>query len=588
VTGAQVADDLNAIAARLLAEFPKSYARKKGVLPVPYQEELTRGFGQALWVLLGAVSLLLLIACANLANLMLVRGAARRREMAIRQALGATTAALARQLVVESALLAVGGAAVGVVLAWWTVPALVALSPAAMPRAKEISISLPVLAFTAAAAVLAGLAFGLLPALRTARVDPSRDLQAEGRGGAGSVEGRRVRGTSVSAQVALMVVLLTGAGLLQKSFREVMRVDPGFDATVLTVRLSLPRSSYAEPEKVSRFYRELEARLVALPGVVSVAATNHVPLNGALASADYKIPDRPPVSEDQLPTAQYRMVTPAYFRTMGIPVLAGRAFADDDRESGARVAVISQSLARQSFPDRDPVGLHLMVSDTPEGFRSMEIVGVVADVKHASLEAEPQPHLYVPYHQVHPQIVVWLTTNQFLVLRTSGPPLALAESVRRELAKVDANVAAADIRASGYYVENASASRRFSLVLLSLFAGIALVMAAVGIYGVVSYTAEKRTRETGVRLALGATMGDILGQVLGEGIRRTAVGIAVGLLAALAASRALEGLLYGVKSTDPLTYGAVVLVLVTVALGASFLPAWRAARLDPLAALRRE
>jgi putative ABC transport system permease protein len=457
-----------------------------------------------------------------------------------------------------------------------------------MPRAKEISISLPVLGFTAAAAVLAGLAFGLLPAVRTARVDPRQDLQAEGRGGAGSVEGRRVGGLSVAAQVALMVVLLTGAGLLLKSFREVMRVDPGFDSGVLTVRLSLPRGSYAEPAKVSRFYRELEARLAALPGVVSVAATNHVPLNGALASADYKIPDRPPVSEDQLPTAQYRMVTPAYFRTMGIPVLAGRTFGDDDGEAGARVAIISQSLARQSFPDRDPVGLHLMVADTPDGFRSMEIVGVAADVKHVSLEGEPQPHLYVPYHQVHPQLAVWLTTNQFVVLRTSGPPLALGESVRRELAKVDASVAAADIRASGYYVESASAARRFSLVLLSLFAAIALVMAAVGIYGVVSYTVAQRTRETGVRLALGATMGDILGQVLGEGIRRTAVGIGVGLLAALGASRALRGLLYGVGATDPLTYGAVVVVLVIVALAASFLPAWRAARLDPLAALRRE
>jgi predicted permease len=588
VTRAQIADDLNAIAARLLAEFPNSYARKKGVLPVLYQEEITRNFSQALWVLLGAVALLLLIACANLANLVLVRGTERRREMAIRQALGATTSQLARQLVVESALLALGGAVLGVVLAWWAVPALVALSPAAMPRAKEIAISLPVLVFTAVAAVLSGLAFGLLPALRTARVDPNHDLKSEGRGGAGSADVRRVRGLSVAAQVALMVVLLTGAGLLLKSFREVMRVDAGFDAGVLTVRLSLPRGSYAEPAKVSRFYQDVEARLLALPGVASVAAVNHVPLNGALASADYKIPDRPPVSEDQLPTAQYRMVTPSYFKTMGIPVLAGRAFGDDDREGGALVAVISQSLARQSFPDRDPVGLHLMVADTPEGFRSMEIVGVVADVKHVSLEGEVQPHLYVPYYQVHPQILVWLTTNQFLVLRTAGPPLALAESVRRELAQVDPNVAAADIRTSGYYVETASGSRRFSLVLLALFAAVALVMAAVGIYGVVSYTVAQRTRETGVRLALGATMRDILGLVLGEGLKRTVVGIVVGLLAALAASRALQGLLYGVQATDPATYAAVVVVLVAVALGASLLPAWRAARLDPLAALRRE
>jgi predicted permease len=281
------------------------------------------------------------------------------------------------------------------------------------------------------------------------------------------------------------------------------------------------------------------------------------------------------------------MITPAYFQTMGIPVVAGRGFGDDDREGGALVAVISQALARESFPGRNPVGLHLMVADTPDGFRSMEIVGVVADVKHVSLEGDAQPHLYVPYHQVHPQIVVWLTTNQFLVLRTAGPPLALAESVRRELAAVDANVAAADIRTSGYYVDTAFAARRFSLVLLALFAGVALLMAAVGIYGVVSYTAAQRTRETGVRLALGATMGDILALVLGEGVKRTIVGIGVGLLAALAASRTLQGLLYGVGATDPLTYGGVIVVLVAVALAASFLPAWRAARLDPLVALRR-
>ncbi len=324
-----------------------------------------------------------------------------------------------------------------------------------------------------------------------------------------------------------MMVLLTGAGLLLQSFRQVMRVEPGFDGGVLTVRMSLPRPAYGELSSVSRFYSALESRVLTLPGVLSVGATNHVPLNGALASADYKVADRPPASEDQLPTAQYRMVTPAYFKTMGIPLLAGRAFGDDDREGGAFVAVISQSLARQSFPDRDPVGLHLMVKDTPDGFRSVEIVGVAGDVKHASLEAEAVPHLYIPYHQTHRQTLVWLTQNQYLVVRTAGDPLALADSVRRELATVDATVGAADIRTTGFYVDGAAAARRFSLVLLALFAGVALVMASVGIYGVVSYTVAQRTRETGVRLALGATMGDILapdprrrGEAHGGGRRR--------------------------------------------------------------------
>jgi putative ABC transport system permease protein len=519
---------------------------------------------------------------------MLVRTTERRREMAIRQALGASRNQLARQLLLESALLASAGAALGVLLARWAVPLLVALSPATMPRAQEIQISLPVLVFTAVVAIVSALAFGLLPALRAARLDPNQDLKLESRGATGTREGRRLRGLSVATQVAVMVVLLTGAGLLLRSFRELMRVDPGFDQGVLTVRLSLPRASYGELGNVSRFYRELESRVAGLPGVVSVAAVNHVPLNGALASADYKVAGRPPVADDRLPTAQYRMVTPSYFRTMSIPVIAGRVFDEDDREGGARVAIVSQALARQSFPDRDPVGEHLLVEDSPEGFRTMEIVGVVGDVKHVSLEAEALPHLYVPYHQTHRELLVWLTLNQFLVVRTAGAPLLHAEAVRRALEAVDPNVAAAQVCASGDYVAAAAKSRRFSLLLLGIFAGVALLMAALGIYGVVSYAVAQRTRETGVRLALGAGMGDILALVLGEGVKRTLLGIAAGLLAALVLSRALRGLLYGVGAMDPYTYGGVIVVLVTVALMASFLPAWRAARLDPLAALRRE
>jgi putative ABC transport system permease protein len=271
---------------------------------------------------------------------------------------------------------------------------------------------------------------------------------------------------------------------------------------------------------------------------------------------------------------------------MGIPLLGGRAFGDDDREGGAPVAIISQALARQSFPGRDPVGLHLLVEDTSEGFRPLEIVGVVGDVKHASLESDPYPYLYVPYHQTDRDLLVWLTLNQFLVVRTSGAPLAQADAVRRELRAVDPNVAAADVRTSGYYVEAAATSRRFSLVLLALFATIALLMAAVGIYGVVSFAVAQRARETGVRLALGATSSDILTFVLGEGVKRTMVGIAAGLAVALVASRGLSSQLYGVGATDPLTYGGVIIVLLLVTLAACFLPAWRAARASPLSALR--
>jgi predicted permease len=588
VARAQMTEDLDGILRRLQKEYPASYGSKRGLLAVPYAEEMTRNFSQALWVLLGAVALLLLIACANLANLMLVRATERRRDMAIRQALGASRSELARQLLVESALLSIAGAALGALLARWSVPLLVALSPEALPRARDVHVSLPVLLFTLGAAVLAAVVFGLAPALRAARVDPSRDLKAEGRGAAGAAERSRTRGLIVASQVALMMMLLTGAGLLWKSFREVMRVDAGFDPGALTVRLALPRKDYGEIAKVSQFYRQLEARVAALPGVTSVAAVNHVPLNGALASTEYKVADRPPASDDDLPTAQYRMVTPEYFKTMGIPLIAGRTFTDDDREGGAPVVVVSRGLARKSFPDRDPIGRYLLVRDTPAGFRPLQIVGVAGDVRHTSLEADAEPHVYLPYHQTHRDVLVWLTNNQFLVVRAAGRPLDLAEAVRRELQAVDSTVAAADIRASGYYLDNATAGRRFSLELLAGFAGLALVMAAIGIYGVVSYTVAQRAREIGVRLALGADMRDIIGMVLGEGVKRTAVGIVLGLAGALAASRAVRGLLYGVGATDPMTYASVVALLLGVTVAACLVPAWRAARVNPLIALRAD
>jgi putative ABC transport system permease protein len=586
--GEQIAADLEAIHHRLQEEHPGSYARKKGVLVMPYREALTGGFSRVLWMLMAAVGLLLLIACANLASLMMARATARRQEMAIRLALGARPASLMRDLLLESVFLALAGAALGALLARAGVPALVALSPTAMPRSQEIQISLPVLLFTMAAGVLAGLAFGLAPAWRATRGDPIRDLRSEGRGEAGGADASRTRGLIVAAQVAMMVVLLTVAALLFKSFDAVMRIEPGFDPRLLTVRMSLPRADYAETRKLGLFYEALEARIRRLPGVVEVAAVNHLPLNGAIASADYKVEDRPPASDDQLPTALYRMVTPRYFQAMGIPLIAGRSFGDGDREGLPAVAVVSQALARLSFPDRDPVGRHLLVKDNPDGFRSLEIVGVAGDVRHGSLEGPPEPHLYVPYHQTNPSLLVWLAQTQFLVVRAGGDPLSLGASVRQQIQAVDPNVASAGGRLTDDYVAAAAAARRFSVLLLGLFAAIALTMAVVGIYGVIAYGVARRTRETGLRLALGASRTDILVLVLGEGLKRTLLGSAAGLIVAFVVARSLGNLLFGVGVADLPTYAGVVALLVTVTLFACVLPAWRAARLEPVRALRHQ
>jgi putative ABC transport system permease protein len=582
----RITADLDAVGRRLQQEFPDSYARKRGVLVVPYREALTGNFSRALWLLMAAVALLMLIACANLANLMLVRATARRQEMAVRVALGARPALLMRDLLAESAIVALVGAALGSLLAHVAVPVLAALSPTAMPRSQEIHVSLPVLLFTLGAALLSGLGFGLAPAWRATRGDLIRELRSGGAGAAGDADHSRARGLIVVAQVAVMVVLLTVTALLLRSFQAVMGIEPGFDQRLLSVRMSLPRAQYDETRKLSRFYEELEARLKRLPGVIEVAAANQLPLNGAIASADYRVEDRPPSSDDQLPTALYRMVTPRYFQAMGIPLIAGRALGEGDREGMAAVAVISQALARLSFPDRDPVGRHLLVKDNPDGFRPMEIVGVVGDVKHASLEAASEPHLYVPYHQTNRSLLVWLAQTQFLVVSTEGDPLSLASTVRREIQVVDPSVASAGGRLTGDYVEAAAAARRFSVVLLGLFAGIALLMAAVGIYGVVAYAVARRTRETGLRLALGATRSDILILVLGQGLKRTVLGCGAGLIAAFLVARSLGTLLFGVGVADLSSYAGVVALLMAVTLFACMLPAWRAARLEPVRALR--
>jgi putative ABC transport system permease protein len=376
--------------------------------------------------------------------------------------------------------------------------------------------------------------------------------------------------------------------LLYRSFREASRAAPGFDAEALTVRLSLPRGRYGDIGAITSFYRDLESRVAALPGVEAVSAVNHVPLNGALANADYRTPDMPAGSDARLPTADYRTATPRYFQAMGIPLIAGRAFRDEDDADAPMVAIISRTLARRSYPGRDPIGERILVNDTPERFRPLEIVGVAGDLKHEGVEAEPSPHLFVPYAQTPPQVLVWLAATQFLVVRASVDPLSLEPAIRRALREVDPDVAASQVKTTGAYLEASLAPRRFSLTLIGLFAALAAVMAATGLHVVVSTSVAQRTREMAVRMALGARPAQIRAQVLLQGTALAAAGLAAGVAVSLACGRLVQGMLFGVSAADPGAHAAVAALLAGVVLAACDAPARRAARVPPVESLRAE
>lgn len=579
--------DLDAISSQQRQQYPASYARKQGVLVTPWAAELVRGVAPVLWVLQAAVGLLLLITCANLSCLMLVRVAAQRRELAVRRALGASPMLIVRRQMTEGLLLALAGGAAGLTAAIGSVPALLALAPPSLPRADQIGLRPGVLVFTLLAATIAGVLTTTLPAWRASRSDLREDLSADARTGPGRASAR-LRGIIVVAEVALLMVLLSGAGLLYRSFQEAARVSPGFDADVLTVRLSLPRGRYGDIARIASFYHELESRVVNLPGVTAVSAANQVPLNGALASADYKTDDTPLGDDARVPTADYRMVTPRYFEAMGIPLLSGRAFRETDIDGSPPVAIISRALARQSFADRDPVGQRILISDNPKGFRPFEIVGVVGDIRHESLEADATAHVFVPYAQVNPQLLVWLAATQFLVVRASVEPMTLEPAIRRALREVDPDVAAAQVRTTGAYVEALIAPRRFSLTLLGLFAGLAALMAATGLQSVVATSVALRKREIAVRIALGAPPARIRWTILLYGVRLAAGGLAAGLAISLGSAKIMGGLLFGVTPADPASHAAAMVALAAVVLAACDAPARRAARVAPVEALRGE
>jgi putative ABC transport system permease protein len=588
VTREQAEADLTAVAQRLRQQYPDANRQKLGVTLSPFHEEVVGSFRLMLWVLLGAVGMVLLITCVNLANLTLARATGRRREMAIRAALGATRRRLVRQLATESLLLALFGAGLGLLLAFYGIGLLLALSPEILPRAGEVSIDFRVLGFTLALSLLAGALFGLTPAWQATRISLNEELKGSGRGASGGERQNRARSLLVVSEIALSVVLLVGAGLLIKSFLRLQAVNPGFEAeNALAIRLSLPKAQYSNRAAVTAFYEKLRPRLESLPGVEAVGFVSALPLSGTLFSIPFTIEGRA-TSPDEAHRADYRAVDAGYFHALKIPLIAGREFNERDAAETPPVALISQNLARRHWPQGSPLGARLRINDNNQGPRPVEVVGVVGDVKHLSLDGEPAPHIYLPVHQTHEDGVAWLTNTQYWMLRTTVDPLTLSAAARREIQAVDRKAPASNIRTMEQYLAASVAPRRFNLRLLSIFAAAALILAATGLYGVISHGVAQRKRELGIRIALGARPGDVLKLVTREGMALAIIGVALGLMAALALTRVMKGLLFGVSATDPLTFMVIALLLMFVALLACYIPARRATKVDPLIALKSE
>jgi len=580
--------EMTALARKLRAQFPETSAQKLGVKLTPMRDQITRGYRRALWVLLGAVGFVLLVGCANLANLNLVRAAARRREISIRSALGATRWQIIRQLLTESALLAAGGGLLGAILAPIAIRGLLALSPSSIPRAGEIDLDASALIFTALVSLVAAVASGLAPALATSHGDLSQQLNEGGRGSTEGGRGKTLRTALVVVEVALSLILLAGAGVLLKSFSKVQSVNTGFDPRgVLAVRLSLPKARYPHLADVARFYDALLPRVQALPGVSAAGVVQMLPLGGGVATVPFTIVGRA-FSKQDAPEAQYRIASPMYLKALRIPLLAGREFNETDTDRTPLVCYINETLARRFWPLGDAIGAHLMLDDNDSGPRQAEVVGIIHDVKDRGLDAAPSFDVYIPFRQTHEDAVSQLQNNQYWIVRTAADPLALANSFRDQIRSVDGDVAASNVRSMDQYLSLTIAPRRFNLELLSIFALAALALAAAGIYGVISYSVNQRTHEIGVRMAMGAQRTHVFKIVIGDGIKPVVVGLALGILGVLAISKALASLVFAVSASDPATLAGVTLIFICVSLAALYLPARRATRIDPLIALRYE
>ena len=575
----QVRLELDSVGAQMEQALP---ALNTGWRPSVFKmdEELVGGVRRALWVLMAAVGCLLLMACVNVANLLLARGSTRSREIALRSALGAGRGRIVVQFLTESVLLALGGAALGWFLAAGAVYLLVHTGPASVPRLAQVAVDLRLFAFALAVSLATGILFGLAPAMQGARTSLSVALNEGGRGGSAGRTGRRIRNALVSTEVALAVVVLIGAGLLMRSFIRLRAVDPGFRPVgVLTARVPLAGGRNATPDRRIAFIRQVTDRIATLPGARAVGAVNVLPLTGFGSGSTFVVEGRPVPGAGHRPVALLRSITPGYFSAMGIPLLAGRPLADSDTAQSAPVVVVNQTLARRFWPGGGAMGGRLVMEQIAG--RALEIVGVVGDLKHDRMDGEEWPTVYYPYPQMPSMAMT-------LVVRTAATPTRLASAVTGEVHRLDPEQAVADVRPMEEVVDLALSSARFNTVLLVSFAAVAFLLAAVGIYGVISYDVSRRTGEIGIRMALGAQPVDVLRLILGQGALLAVYGIAAGLVGAGMVTRFMRSMLFGVPPADVWTYTAISILLALVALGASFLPARRAMALEPVTALRHQ
>jgi putative ABC transport system permease protein len=577
---AQAQAEMDGIASRISQAYPQTNARI-GVSLVPLQEQISGPVRTPLLVLLGAVCLVLLIGCSNVANLLLARAADRQREISVRIALGAKRSRLVRQLLTESCLLAFVGGAAGLLLAVWGMRALAAQLPPAIASVSHVGLDPVVLAFTLGIALFTGIVFGLVPAFQASRVHLNETLRLSGRGSTSGKGRHRLRNVLVVADVALALALSVGAGLLLKSFVRLSSVDLGFQADhLLTVNLFLPRTSYPNDPQIDNFYSQLEQKVGALPGVLGVTDVSDPPLAGGGSDTSIFIEGRPIPAPTDMPDIWYSSVTPSFFKTLGIPLIRGRVFDDRDIANKPAVVVINESMSRRYWPGEDPIGKRIGTG-SPEKPDWSEIVGVVHDIKFFGLDKDQPPSMYAPLAEL-PQ------RGMTLMVRTVGPPLNLSSAVRQTVWAQDSNLAVPKFATMQDSVDLAAQQARVISTMTTLFALIALVLAAVGLYGVMAYIVTERTNEIGIRIALGASRSDVLNMILGGALRLGLIGVATGLVASYFLTHLLSGLLFGVQPTDPATFAAVGLLLIGVSLFASYIPARRAMRVDPMVALRYE